>query len=188
MRVPARSPVVVYRQRLSPRLTGQKAFRCRTEDFFLAHEAFTINLQKRPVQTPQGGDWIGKRILRRERYNMNESRIGAPDAEVDNVAAARARWLTASEHTSKLSSDLFQPGSGYGDPDARFNDEHPLQSAREEAERLFREYHDLDRQQVETEMLELQRSQRLATWASFAVAAVVGATTVVSIVVALRKS
>jgi hypothetical protein len=36
-------------------------------------------------------------------------------------------------------------------------------------------------------MLELQRSQRLATWASFAVAAVVGVATVVSTVIALLR-
>jgi hypothetical protein len=62
-----------------------------------------------------------------------------------------------------------------------------LQSARHDAERLFREYYDLDRRDTEIKMLALQRSQRLATWASFAVAAVVGLATVVSTVVALFK-
>ena len=103
------------------------------------------------------------------------------------VEAARARWMRASEAASKLAAELFQPGSGYGDPDARAADEHRLQSARLDAERLFREYHDLDRRDMELKMLELQRSQRLATWASFAVAAVVGLATVVSILVALFK-
>jgi hypothetical protein len=104
-----------------------------------------------------------------------------------DVEAARARWLKASQSASKLAAELFQPGSGYGDPDARAADEHRLESARVDAERLFREYHDLDRREMELKMLELQRSQRLATWSSFAVAAVVGIATVVSTLVALFK-
>jgi len=104
-----------------------------------------------------------------------------------DVEAARARWLRASEHVSQLAAELFQPGSGYGDPEARAADEHRLQSARHDAERLFREYYDLDRRDTEIKMLALQRSQRLATWASSAVAAVVGLATVVSTVVALFK-
>ncbi|MCF6157728.1 MAG: hypothetical protein E3K32_03955 [wastewater metagenome] len=107
--------------------------------------------------------------------------------ENSGVEAARARWLEASHAASKLAAELFQPGSGYGDPDARASDEHRLESARLDAERLFREYHDLDRREMELKMLELQRSQRLATWASFAVAAVVGLATVVSTLVALFK-
>ncbi|WP_447971017.1 hypothetical protein [Nitrospira sp. M1] len=103
------------------------------------------------------------------------------------VEAARVKWLTASSAASKLAVELFQPGSGYGDPDARAADEHRLQSARLDAERLFREYNDLDRREMEIKMLALQRSQRLATWASFAVAAVVGLTTVVSTLLALFK-
>jgi hypothetical protein len=101
------------------------------------------------------------------------------------VEAARARWLEATEAASRLAAELFQPGSGYGDPDARSADEHRLQSARLEAERFFREYHDLDRRDLELKMLALQRSQQLATWASFAVAAVVGLATVVSTLIAL---
>lgn len=107
--------------------------------------------------------------------------------ESTGVEAARARWLDASRAASRLAADLFQPGSGYGDPDARAADEHRLESARLDAERLFREYHDIDRREMELKMLELQRSQRLATWASFAVAAVVGLATVVSTLVALFK-
>ena len=95
--------------------------------------------------------------------------------------------MEASEAASKLSAELFQPDSGYGDPDARAADEHRLQSVRLEAERFFREYHDLDRRDIELKMLDLQRSQRLATWASFAVAAIVGLATVVSTLVALFK-
>lgn len=104
-----------------------------------------------------------------------------------DVETARKKWLTASEQASQLAAELFQPGSGYGDPDARAQDEHRLQTARHNADRLFQEYHDLDRRDMELKMLELQRSQRLATWASFAVAAVVGVATIVSTVAALLK-
>ena len=104
-----------------------------------------------------------------------------------NIEGARLRWREASERASRLAAELFQPGSGYGDPEAKAQDEHRLQSARLDAERLFREYHDLDRRDMEYKMLELQRSQRLATWASFVVAAVVGLATVVSVLVALNK-
>lgn len=109
------------------------------------------------------------------------------DSKIDLVASARLRWLAASERASNLAAELFQPGSGYGDPEARQQDEHRLQTARDEVERLFREYHDLDRQRIESVMLRLQRSQQLATWASFAVAAAVGIATIVSTIVALLK-
>ena len=91
---------------------------------------------------------------------------------------ARSRWLAASDHASKLSAELFQPGSGYGDPNAKEADLHRLQTAKEESERLFRQYQDIERSRIQDEMLALQRSQRLATWASFAVAAVVGTATI----------
>ena len=110
-----------------------------------------------------------------------------PHESKNDVEAARARWLAASERASQLASELFQPGSGYGDPQAQMADEHRLQSARNDAERFFKEYHDLDRRDIECKMIELQRSQRLATWASFAVAAVVGVATIVSTVAALLK-
>ena len=105
----------------------------------------------------------------------------------NDVEAARVRWLSASECASQIASELFQPGSGYGDPDARASDEHHLHSARHDAERFFREYHDLDRRNTELKILTLQRSQHLATWASFAVAAVVGIATVVNTLVAIFK-
>ncbi len=103
----------------------------------------------------------------------------------ETIEQARGRWLDASERASKVSDELFEPGSGYGDPDALAEARHRLHSARLEADRLFREYYDLDRRDQAEKMLELQRSQRLATWASFAVAAVVGLATVINIVVAL---
>ena len=103
------------------------------------------------------------------------------------VEVARTKWFSASEAASKLASEMFQPGSGYGDPEAQMQDEHRLQTARREAERLFRECHDLGRQDTELKMLALQQSQRLATWASFAVAAVVGVATIVGTVVTLLK-
>jgi hypothetical protein len=105
----------------------------------------------------------------------------------NDVEAARARWLSASECASQIASELFQPGSGYGDPDARASDEHRLHSARHEAERLFREYHDLDRRNTELKILTLQRSQRLATWASFSVAVMVGIATVADILMKVLK-
>jgi hypothetical protein len=103
------------------------------------------------------------------------------------ISEARSRWVGASEYASKISSELFQPGCGYGDPEARLQDEHRLQSAREESDRLFREYNDLDRSRIEREMLQLQRSQRLATWASFFVAAAVGIATIANIIVNLMN-
>jgi hypothetical protein len=90
--------------------------------------------------------------------------MGKPKEFNCNVGAARDRWLKASERASQLATELFQPGSGYGDPDARVANEHRLQSARHDAERLFREYHDIDRRDMEIKLLELQRSQRIATW------------------------
>lgn len=110
-----------------------------------------------------------------------------PRLENDDVQAARGRWLSASESASRLAAELFQPGSGYGDPEARAADEQRLQAARHDSERFFQEYHDLDRRNIELKMLELQRSQRLATWASFTVAAVVGLATVVGTLVELFK-
>ena len=111
----------------------------------------------------------------------------AKEEKHNEVEEARLRWLKASKRASQIASELFQPGSGYGDPEARQQAEHLLQSARHDAERLFREYYDLDGREIEAKMLGLQRSQRLATWASFAVAAVVGLATVVSTLVALFK-
>jgi hypothetical protein len=118
---------------------------------------------------------------------MSQSQPTSGRIEATDVAAARSRWLAANESASKIAASLFQEGSGYGDPDAREADVHRLQSAKDEAERLLHEYNDLDRRQIQSEMLHLQRSQRLATWASFSVAAAVGIATVVNIVVALLK-
>jgi hypothetical protein len=113
--------------------------------------------------------------------------MAKPRDSNNDVEASRERWLQASERASQLAGELFQPGSGYGDPDARTADEHRLQSVRHDAERFFREYHDLDRHDMELKLLALQRSQRLATWASFTVAAVVGVATVISTLVTFFK-
>lgn len=108
--------------------------------------------------------------------------------ESDNkVNEARDRWLVANEHAANLANELFQPGSGYGDSEARMQDEHHLRSARQDADRYFREYQDLDRREIERRIMELQSSQRLATWASFAVALVVGVATITSIIIELSK-
>ena len=47
----------------------------------------------------------------------------------DEIEASRASWLAASRRASELANELFQPGDGYGDPDARAQDEHRLDSA-----------------------------------------------------------
>lgn len=104
-----------------------------------------------------------------------------------NADAARRKWLSANDAVSELAAELFQLGSGYGDPEARMQDEHRLQTSRHEAQRLFQEYHDLSRQETEMKMLELQKSQRQATWASFAVAFAVGTATIVDVVTKLLK-
>jgi hypothetical protein len=106
---------------------------------------------------------------------------------METVDAARSRWLAASDQASSLAAELFQPGSGYGDPEARKQDEHRLQSAKEEAERRFREYQDLHRVYLESSMLRLQRSQTLATCASFAVAAAVGLATIANTMFVIFK-
>jgi hypothetical protein len=62
---------------------------------------------------------------------MNTFQAEATESRSDSMELARKRWLDASEYASKLSSELFQPGSGYGDPDARLQDEHRLRSAKE---------------------------------------------------------
>ena len=105
----------------------------------------------------------------------------------DPIEEARGRWYEAATRASELAQTLFQPGTGYGDPDARLADEHRLHTAREEADRLYREYSDLDRIRIDNELLTLQRSQRFATWASFALAFAVGAATIVHVIVALTQ-
>lgn len=103
------------------------------------------------------------------------------------VSEAKQRWHVASLEASRVASTLFQPGSGYGDSDARLQDEHKMHVAKEEAERLYREYNDLDRSLIDEEMLFLQRSQKHVTWASFIVAAAVGIASIVQIIIALLK-
>ena len=111
-------------------------------------------------------------LARSDLKGKNKMKKPSQQSEDDTITLVRARWIEASERTSQLAAKLFQPGSGYGDPDARAADEHRLQSARLEVERLFREYDDLDRRNRESKVLELQRSQMRATWASFSVAVV----------------
>jgi hypothetical protein len=103
------------------------------------------------------------------------------------VEQARCSWLAASDQASALAAELFQPGSGYGCPEAEAQDRHRLETARSEAERRFREYQDLERQHTQRQMLQLQRSQQLATWASFCVAAAVGVATIVGIIMQAAK-
>ena len=81
------------------------------------------------------------------------------------VEQARGRWLAASEKASTVATELYRPGSGYGDPEAEKQDRYRLETVRADAERLFREYQDLERRHTDQLMLQLQRSQHLATWA-----------------------
>lgn len=105
----------------------------------------------------------------------------------NKVEEARNRWLVANERAANLAEALFKPGDGYGNPEARMQDEHRLWSAQKEADRCFLEYQDLDRREIDRRILELQVSQRLATWASFAVAFVVGIATVFGIILDLPR-
>ncbi len=98
---------------------------------------------------------------------MKESKRNFLKKENDAVAEVRSRWLTASDHASRLATELFQPGSGYGEADARRADEHKLQTAKDEAERLFREYYDFDKRHIESEMLKLYAPNDWTHWPPF---------------------
>jgi hypothetical protein len=106
---------------------------------------------------------------------------------VKNVEAARVRWIESSENASKLALEVYQPGSGYGDPQAEAGDKYRVEAARADAQRLMQEYHDIDRQLNEQRISDLQSSQTLATWASFTVALVVGVATIVGTLLQLIK-
>ncbi len=103
------------------------------------------------------------------------------------VDQARNRWIAASDQASAIAAVLFTPGSGYGCPEAEMQDMHRLETARNEAERMFREYKDLESQHTQRQMFQLQRSQQLATWASFSVAAVVGVAMLVDVFMRVAK-
>lgn len=106
---------------------------------------------------------------------------------VDSAETARDRWIQASESASALALEMYQPGSGYGDRQAEAGDKHRVEAARADALRLMHEYHDIERQLNEQRINDLQKSQTLATWASFTVAFVVGATTIVGTILQLIK-
>lgn len=86
-----------------------------------------------------------------------------------------------------MAAELFQTGSGYGCPEAETQDRHRLETARREAERNYQEYQDEERRFTQRQILQLQRSQALATWASFSVAAPVGLAGIVSAIVQITK-
>jgi hypothetical protein len=75
---------------------------------------------------------------------MSNSVIPQTDP-AEEVERARCRWMAASDQASTVAAELFQPGSGYGCPEAEMQDRHRLETARGDAERLFREYQDLER-------------------------------------------
>lgn len=104
------------------------------------------------------------------------------EAMTEAVEAARGRWLAASEKASSLALQMYQPGSGYGNPEAEAGDKYRVEVARADAQRLMQEYHDLDRKLNEKKFSNLQKSQTLATWASFAIALVVGIATIIDTV------
>lgn len=87
------------------------------------------------------------------------------------IEQARIRWTAACEKASALVQVKIDAGRATN-----------LELARIEADHLFLEYLDIERRRTQEEMLQLQRSQQLATWASFAVAAAVGVATIVGIV------
>jgi len=98
---------------------------------------------------------------------------------VNELDVAREKWFLAKESAVKFAASIHQTGSGYGDPEARLNDDHQLQTLRYEAERLFIEYQEICSQETNKKLIKLQKSQSIATWASFAVAAMVGLSTIV---------
>lgn len=104
-----------------------------------------------------------------------------------SVDEARLKWLEASSKASELALEMYQPGSGYGDPQAEAGDKYRVEVAKSEADKLMHQYHDIDRKLAEKKFGELQKSQTIATWASFTVAFVVGATTIISIILPLMK-
>ena len=109
------------------------------------------------------------------------------DSTAAEIEQARSRWLAASDQATAIAWELYQPGNGYGCPQAEQQDRHRLETVRSDAERLYREYQDLERRCTQQQMLRLQRSQQLATWASFSVAAAVGLATIVGIIAQLGK-
>jgi hypothetical protein len=109
-----------------------------------------------------------------------ERRPVATESVSSNLEEARSRWLAASDAASKLKRELFQPGSGHGDPDALRADEHRLSTVKEEAERFFREYQDVATQESQSQLLSLKR-------ANFVVVALVGLATILQLVFALTK-
>jgi hypothetical protein len=117
---------------------------------------------------------------------MSIAVVPQPDPAA-TVEQARCCWIAASDQAAALAAELFQLGSGYGCPEAEMQDRHRLETARSEAERRLREYQDLERQYTQHQILQLQRSQQRATWASFCVAAAVGAATIVGIIMQTAK-
>ena len=45
-----------------------------------------------------------------------------PEKHNSNIDEERSEWLKARERAAELANKLFQPGSGYGDPEARASD------------------------------------------------------------------
>lgn len=106
----------------------------------------------------------------------------------DQEEQAKNRWEAAQQRLAQVDGERLQPGDGYGDGGmSQIAWEQGFRTASNEEQRLYREYQHIGRRRIDDEMLALQRSQKLATWASFAVAAAVGLATIVQTILALVK-
>jgi hypothetical protein len=107
------------------------------------------------------------------------------DPVVAEIEQARCRYLAACDQATAAATRLTS--GGYGCPDALRQDEYQVTVARADSERLYREYQDLERRYTQQQILQLQRSQKSATWASFCVAAAVGLATIAGVIVQMAK-
>lgn len=82
--------------------------------------------------------------------------------DTGDVGVARSRWLIALANASKLSGEMYAPGTGYGDPDALAAAQHRLQEAKDEAQRLFCDWQD-------QRVAKLQRSQTVTAWTAIGI-------------------
>lgn len=105
--------------------------------------------------------------------------------EAQRAEQARNDWMKAVEQAGEIGSELFQPGSGYGDPEAKEQDLHRLNEARLHADRMYKVYLDIDRAASEAQAKRMQKSQRLLAIASFVLSAVVGASAIITSWIAL---
>ena len=53
-----------------------------------------------------------------------------------SVEEARLKWLATSSKASELALEMYQPGSGYGDPQAEAGDKYRVEVAKSEADKF----------------------------------------------------